>query len=60
MDNNSVTFEYLCDQKACGDICSYPICRHTTDKHHAIHPSTALFTEVAPGRYREKEDTNAR
>ena len=27
---------YECDQKACGDRCTHPICRHTKDISHAV------------------------
>lgn len=28
---------YLCDRKPCGDKCTYPDCRHTTDISHAVN-----------------------
>lgn len=28
---------YECDQQACGEKCSYPICRHTKDISHAVN-----------------------
>ncbi len=31
---------YLCDRKQCGNRCSYPDCRHTTDISHAINGDT--------------------
>lgn len=27
---------YVCDQRACSH-CSYPLCNHTTDIHHAVN-----------------------
>lgn len=31
------TVVYECDQKACGDKCTYPTCRHTSDISHAVN-----------------------
>ena len=30
-----IRIAYLCDRKACGDLCSYPECKHTSDVTHA-------------------------
>lgn len=52
---------YLCDRKPCGDRCSYPECRHTLDKNHALNPPNKrkfelIFADDNEQRYFEIEE----
>lgn len=42
---------YLCDRKQCGDKCSYPMCKYTTNIEHAVNFTNKTHTtsdEVFP------------
>lgn len=37
---------YLCNRMMCGEGCSYPICKHTTNEKYALNPIEERFYEV--------------
>ena len=39
------TYAYFCDRHKC-DNCSYPMCKHTTDKRHRIYEEGSKLTEM--------------
>lgn len=46
---------YICDRKACGNKCSYPICKHTSDINHAVNFEKKTRWDGEPV-FMEKED----
>lgn len=46
---------YLCDRKRCGEKCSYPTCKHTSDTEHAVNFEKQVLDNEAC--YVEKEKT---
>lgn len=51
---------YLCDRKECGDRCSYPTCKHTTNVEHAVNFERLVHTSKDEKIvfYTEKEEAN--
>ena len=44
---------YICDRKACGDVCPNDECELTLDVRHSVN-FKGCFEEVAPGRFAER------
>ena len=56
--SNQTIVAYVCDRQACGDRCTYPECRHTTDVNHAVN---FFCIDTVNGKWIEKEvKSNAR
>ena len=37
---------YFCNRTRCGDRCSYPVCKHTTDEKYALNPPEKRFFDL--------------
>lgn len=46
---------YICDRKQCGDKCSYPVCKHTSDINHAVNFEKKIRWDGEPV-FMEKDD----
>ena len=45
---------YLCNRKRCGDLCSYPTCKATTDEKYALDISIPFEVDKDTGDYVQK------
>lgn len=50
---------YICDRKQCGENCSYPLCKHTSDVTHAANFEKRVMNDDSVC-YFEKEDMPVR
>lgn len=48
------TVAYICDRRACL-VCSYPMCRHTTDIRHAVNFEHLAYDGNCEDKYFELE-----